>query len=144
MYRVQSNNICVLTTSCLLGNSSYTANAITETPLKALLMNRNNFMQLIGQSDILREFVFKSLSKRIGDFVLKLDEIIFLNLNDRLIRLLKLINNNSNEIRMTHQDLAIELGTQREVVSRLLKKLEKEEFLTIKRGMIILCDNSHR
>ncbi|MCB0421675.1 MAG: Crp/Fnr family transcriptional regulator, partial [Bdellovibrionales bacterium] len=125
LYRVNPENLCVLTSSCILSDVRYSASAITETNIKAWVLSKANFGELILKSKEFREFVFSSLSYRFEQFVRKIDEVITSNLKDQVFTFLCERQNSFGEIIITHQELAKEFGTEREVISRILATLKK-------------------
>lgn len=140
LYRVAPDNLCVLTTSSLLAGSTYPANGITETAVEAVALDKAAFDRLIVESQPFRELVFQSLSSRFSTFVEKIDEVVFHTLKERLLVLLHRAKNDSATIAITHQELAAELGTEREVVSRVLKQLEQAGQIRLAKGAITLLE----
>ncbi len=138
LYRVNSDNLCVLTTSCMIGEDCYSAMGKTESEVEAILLNREVFDLLIVESKEFRKLVFSSLSKRFNKFIEKIDEVVFYSLRERLEKFICENVDANNEIHCTHQEIALELGTEREVVSRLLSKLKLNKKIEIERGQIKL------
>lgn len=138
LYRVSSGETCVITTTCLLGNSDYPASTIVEEPIKDVLIPANAFHQLMILSPIFRQFVMTNYGALISDLIVLLDEVAFHTLDARLARIL--LENKSDKINKTHQQLADELGTAREVISRQLKRLEQKNIVTLGRGEIAITD----
>lgn len=136
LYRVDPENLCVLTTSCLLAGSIYPAHGRTETDVEAVTLSKPEFDRLIVESKQFREMVFGSFSRRFSAFVEKIDEVVFHGLRERLWTMLEREAQNGSTIAKTHQQLAQELGTEREVVSRLLKQFEREGRLSLAKSEI--------
>jgi CRP/FNR family transcriptional regulator, anaerobic regulatory protein len=136
LYRVGAGETCVITTTCLLGNSQYPASTIVEEEIEDVIIPEAIFQRLMIDSPVFRRYVMKNYGALISDLILLLDEVAFQNLDARLAKLLLDIGNNS--IVRTHQQIADELGTAREVVSRQLKRLEQKGFITMGRGEILL------
>ena len=82
-----------------------------------------------------RKFVFKLYYERMAELMGLLDLVIFKSVDTRLIQYLKEKARNG-EVEVTHQQLAGQLGTAREVISRLLKQMEKEDLISLERGKI--------
>ncbi|OGT88356.1 MAG: Crp/Fnr family transcriptional regulator [Gammaproteobacteria bacterium RIFOXYA12_FULL_61_12] len=142
LYRVESGQSCVLTTSCLLSGESYCAEGIAETDVRAVALPRVLFQQALASSPCFREFVFASYGERIAGLVLLIDAVAFGRMDGRLASALDQMAGASDGIEITHQDLARELGTAREVVSRLLKEFERHDWVELGRGHILLLDRN--
>ncbi len=138
LYRVSSGETCVITTTCLLGNSDYPASTIVEEPIKDVLIPANAFHQLMIISTVFRQFVMTNYGALISDLIVLLDEVAFHTLDARLAKIL--LDNPSLKISKTHQQLADELGTAREVISRQLKRLEQKNMVVLGRGEIEIID----
>jgi len=142
LYRVEDGQSCVLTTSCLLANEHYAAEAIAETEVKAIAIPLVRFREALGGSAAFREFVFASYGQRITDLVTLIDAIAFGRMDSRLARCLLDRAGARREAQATHQELARELGTAREVVSRLLKEFERHGWVKLHRGRIELGNSA--
>jgi len=115
LYRLHPGESCVITTVALLGGTAYPARATAETDLTLYGVPRDLFQELILKSTPFRLFVFEFLSLRMAHLMALIDDVAFRRLDQRLAsRLL----GHSEPIAVTHQMLADELGTTREVVSR--------------------------
>jgi CRP/FNR family transcriptional regulator len=138
LYRVAAGETCVITTTCLLGNSNYPASTIVEEPIKDVIIPTAAFNQLMLDSAIFRRFVMTNYGALISDLIVLLDEVAFHSLDARLAKLL--LDAGSVTISRTHQLIADELGTAREVVSRQLKRFEQKGWVALGRGHIALSD----
>lgn len=134
LYRVSAGETCVITTTCLLGNSDYPASTIVEEPIRDVLIPSAAFHQLMLDSNVFRKFVMTNYGALISDLIVLLDEVAFHNLEARLAKVL--LDANATQISRTHQQIADELGTAREVVSRQLKRLEQKGSVSLGRGLI--------
>jgi CRP/FNR family transcriptional regulator len=140
LYRVEAGETCVITTTCLLGNSDYPASTIVEEPIKDILIPASAFHHLMSDSAVFRQYVMTNYGALISDLIVLLDEVAFHSLNARLAKVL--LDAKSPQITRTHQQIADELGTAREVVSRQLKRLELKRTVTLGRGQIEIIDRS--
>lgn len=138
LYRVGPGETCVITTTCLLGNSDYPASTIVEEPIRDVLIPANAFHQLMIDSPVFRKFVMTNYGALISDLIVLLDEVAFHNLDARLAKVL--LDAKSTNITRTHQQIADELGTAREVVSRQLKRLEQKGAVALGRGHVEILD----
>lgn len=140
LYRVSEGESCALTTSCLIGGDDYVAEAVAETNIRAVAIPRQTFDDLIARSPVFRQFVLGSFSRRIMDLCRLVDEVAFQRLDIRLAgRLLELAGDKPS-LTLTHQELAGELGTAREVVSRQLHEMQRRGWIVSGRGHIEIRD----
>lgn len=140
LYRVEPGQSCIITTSCLLGNANYPTFGETETDIEALSISQPAFAQAIEQSTLFRQFVFDSLGKRLHDVMAKLESVNFTSIDSRIANTLLARKNGAARINVTHEALAEEVGTAREVISRHLKQLERKQLITLERGAVVLID----
>ncbi|MBI3544972.1 MAG: Crp/Fnr family transcriptional regulator [Gammaproteobacteria bacterium] len=138
LYRVDAGEICILTLSNLLGGNSYAAEGVTETDAQLVIIPPHLFEQALTTSHAFRRYIFSMIGRRLGEIMLLLEEITFKRLDLRLAQLLlRAINDNNNQaLHKTHQDIAAELGSSREVISRLLKDFERNSLVRLDRGQI--------
>lgn len=134
LYRVAAGETCVLTTTCLLGRSDYPASTVVEEPIRDVVVPAAIFHQLMIESPVFRRFVMENYGALISDLIVLLDEVAFHSLDTRLAKLL--LDESGPQIHRTHQQLADELGTAREVVSRQLKRFEQKGWVSLGRGQI--------
>ncbi len=138
LYRVHAGETCVITTTCLLGHSNYPASTIVEQPITDVIIPAAAFNQLMIDSAVFRTFVMTNYGALITDLIMLLDEVAFHSLDARLAKLL--LETGSDIINRTHQLMADELGTAREVVSRQLKRFEQKGWVTLGRGHVEISD----
>lgn len=138
LYRVAAGETCVITTTCLLGNSNYPASTIVEEPIRDVIIPSAAFNQLMIDSPVFRKFVMENYGALISDLIVLLDEVAFHSLDARLAKLL--LDAGSATISRTHQLMADELGTAREVVSRQLKRFEQKGWVALGRGHVELTN----
>jgi CRP/FNR family transcriptional regulator, anaerobic regulatory protein len=140
LYRVAAGETCVITTTCLLGNSNYPASTIVEEPIRDVIIPSSAFNQLMVDSKVFRTFVMTNYGALISDLIVLLDEVAFHSLDARLAKLL--LDANSDIISRTHQLMADELGTAREVVSRQLKRFEQKGWVQLGRGHVEITNRA--
>lgn len=139
LYRVKSGEACILTTSCLLSHQRYPAEGVTETDVRAISIPVPRFDEGITGSDGFRRFVFSSYGKRISELIMLVEDVAFGKMDIRLSQYL-LDRADQEEVNRTHQEMAADLGTAREVVSRQLKEFERRGWIELSRGRISLVD----
>ncbi len=136
LYYISPGEICVLTTACLMGGTRYPAEAITHTEVSAYIIPGSEFDSLVATSSEFRAFVFTSFSHRLADLMSKLENVALESIDHRLINHLKNQQDENGDIYSTHQQIADEIGSAREVISRHLKALEHQGTITLSRGKI--------
>jgi CRP/FNR family transcriptional regulator len=141
LYRVHAGESCILTTACMLADEDYAAEGIAETDIEAVAIPRAAFDDLTARSPQFRTFVFRAYSRRIADLFALIDAIVFQRIDVRLAdRLLQLAQDNT--IHATHQALAVELGTAREVISRTLSEFHRRGWVDTARGAIKIANRA--
>lgn len=138
LYHVEPGEICVLTLSNLLGGLAYTAEGVTEMETQLVSLSPKIFEHALTTSNVFRRFIFSTIGIRLGEIMHLLEEITFKRLDIRLAQLLvrEAHDNEHRLVLKTHQDLAAELGSSREVISRLLKRFEHNGWLKLDRTQI--------
>ncbi len=140
LYRLFQGDSCVITTSCLFGHKNYPAEGKTETEVTALVIPVNQFNDVLKYSEIFREMVFSAFSSHLSELITLVEEVAFGKLDIRLAKHLLKQRDENNILRSTHQNMATELGTAREVISRQLKDMESKGYIEINRGNIKIND----
>ena len=139
LYRVGPDETCVLTTACLLSAADYDAEGIAEVETDALAVPKPLFEELLATSAAFRQFVFSSYGGRLRDLIALVQEVSQRHVDRRLARFL-CERGSGGPIAASHQEIASELGTAREVISRLLKQFEAEGLVTLERRQIVVSD----
>lgn len=148
LYRIRENEICLFSLSCILDHVPLDAIAHVETETELLVLPENVVMALMDQNRAFRNFLFKRLLEALSEVMFLVEELTFQSMNQRLARYLlsHMADHHThhrshyNCVRITHERIAQELGTAREVVSRLLKEFESELILELSRGRISVID----
>lgn len=142
LYRVDAGESCVLTTACMLAEEAYNAEGVAETEITAVVLPKPAFDRLVAEEEAFRKFVFNAYSKRLIDLLRVVDDVAFGHMDVRLAERLLALAGDLKEIPATHQQLASELGTAREVVSRVLSDFQKRGMIAQSRGRIALIDKN--
>lgn len=137
LYRVGAGESCVLTTACLMSEAAYDAEARTESDVEAIVLPRAALEDILAQSAPFRKFVFSAYGERLQGLIALVQEIAVRHVDKRLARHI-VANAENGAIETTHQTLASELGTAREVVTRLLNHFAEKGWVTLERGRIIV------
>ena len=137
LYRVAPGESCIITSSCLLGQNAYPARGIADGNLTAVVLQRVLFALLIEQHPPFRAYVFNLFGERLVELMQLVEEVAFRKLDQRLAALLL---TKGEAIQTTHQNLADELGSVREIISRLLKNFQDQGILELGREQIRVID----
>lgn len=140
LYRLGAGETCVITTACLLSGDAYTAQGVTETDVTAMAVPKKIFNQLLNTSPVFRDLVFVTFGQRITGLMSVIEAVAFQRIEKRLSKRLLDLSDQENIVRLSHQELAVELGSAREVISRRLKEWENSGLVTLQRGCITLTD----
>lgn len=136
LYRVAPGETCIISSSCLLGKEDYNARGVTEAETELVLLARPAFDALLAEP-VFRNFVFHLFAERIADLMQLIEEVAFKRLDQRLASLLL---GKGRIVHVTHQQLADELGSVREFVSRLLKGFAAQGLVRLAREQIEILD----
>ncbi len=142
LYRFEKGESCILTMSCILSDSLYPAIAVAEEDSEAILIPSQIFRNWVSSFDIWRKYVFEILSKRLSTVIMVVEEVAFKRVDSRIAEMLLRHWNANKTIQLTHQQIAAEIGTSREVVTRILRDFEHEKLISLGRGSISLTDTS--
>jgi CRP/FNR family transcriptional regulator len=140
LYRITPGESCILTASCILSRVSFPALAMTETDVKAVLVPAKQVSDWMGLSAQWRDFVFSLVAKRMADIITLLDQVAFQRMDVRIAAHLLKLPRENRLIKTTHHEIAAELGTAREVISRTLKILEDAGLIRVEKGSIHVLD----
>jgi CRP/FNR family transcriptional regulator len=137
LYRVGPGEGCILSGGCLLGNESYSATGVAESDVTLLRLPPALFQKLMLHSEPFRRFVFGMYGERLGEVMQLVEAVAFQRLDARLAQLLI---RRGPVVQATHQALADELGSVREIVSRLLRSFEERGWVRLEREKVTLLD----
>jgi CRP/FNR family transcriptional regulator len=137
LYRVGPGESCILSSSCLLGHASYHARGLVEQEVEMLALPAAVFRSWLAENESFRDYIFNLFSERLTDLMQLVTAVAFQKLDQRLAALLAA---KSSPIHSTHQALADELGSVREIVSRLLKNFAEQGWVRLGREQIEVTD----
>lgn len=138
LYRVYPGQVCILTATCILSAWRHLARVIADKDLIAVSLPKDSLYQLIEGSPNFRRFVFSNYSISLLSLLNCVEVVLTQPIEQRLAKLL--LDKRRDVIGVTHQGLADEMETAREVVSRILKDFEEKGMVKLKRGMILIQD----
>ena len=138
LYRVEPGQLCVHTLTNLLNDREYQASATAETDVRIGWMHASQFREAYDQSTALQRLIVASLSERCLYFVRDIHALCFRSIASRLAERLLEAAGHDGVVSLSHQELAAEIGTSREVVSRQLKQMAGSGLCALHRGRIQL------
>ena len=140
LYRIEPGECCILTASCILSARRFPAHAVVERELDAVLVPAAQVRHWMAESATWRNFLWNLLAERLAEVIGLVEEVAFRRMDRRLAAHLANQVSADATLHATHQQIAAELGTSREVVSRILKDFEQRGWLQLARGSILLND----
>jgi CRP/FNR family transcriptional regulator len=135
LYEIGPGDTCILNASCILSANDYPANAETLSECEVILMPAGLFHDLVSEYEPMRRFVFTMLNQRLVTVMDLVEEIAFGRMAERLVDYI-IEKSADNILEVTHQTIANDLGTSREVISRLLKDFERQGKIALSRNLI--------
>ncbi len=142
LFRIEKGDVCVLSASCVLEAVDFEVTIEAETDTEVMELPASVFARLVRENKDVELFSYKVTTERFSDVMWAMQQILFLSFDKRLAGFLiqECQKNNTDTICMTHDQIAKNLGSAREVVSRMLKNFEKEGMVSLSKGRITLTD----
>jgi CRP/FNR family transcriptional regulator len=141
LYRIGSGESCILTASCIISQLSFPAFALCEEEVEALVIPAASIRQWMDESVAWRKYLFGMVAQRMANIISVIEEVAFRRMDQRIADLLLERSGGApGLIKTTHQEIASDLGTSREVVSRILKDFEGSGLIRVARGVVELLD----
>lgn len=140
LYRFGLGESCVLTANAILSRQSFPAIATVEQDAEAVMVPADKFREWVGRHDLWREFVFDLFSQRLSTVMAIVDEVVFGRMDRRVASFLLKRAKFHNPLQITHQEIAAELGSSREVISRLVEDLAGRGIVHPGRGTLEVMD----
>jgi CRP/FNR family transcriptional regulator len=136
LYRVESGESCILSASCIMSGVNFPAFVATETDVEAIVIPPAILQRWVDQYQVWSEFVWGMLASRLAEVLSLVEEVAFGRVDKRTADYLMHSADADGRIVKTHQDIAADIGTSREVISRILKEFENKGLITLSRGEI--------
>jgi CRP/FNR family transcriptional regulator len=141
LYRVGRGETCILTSSCLLGGTDYTAEGAAEGSLRVALLPPGLFQRMIAESPSFRHFLFSMLSTRLSDLMERVERLAFHRIDRRIAEfLVERIDAGFHSVAMTHQQIADEIGSVREMATRALGQMAEHGLVELSRAGVRIVD----
>lgn len=142
LFRLFDRDVCVLTAPCILRNITFTVHVVTEVETTYIKINPNVYKKLSDTNAEVADFTSQLISSRFSDVMWVMEQVVFTSFDKRLALFLEEQSNilQSDEINVTHDFIARNLGTAREVVTRMLKYFSHDKIVSLSRGTIKIID----
>lgn len=143
LYYLEAGETCALSLTCCSASRPSEIKAVVEEKVTVLFVPIQVHEQLVDEFRQWKDFVSSTYQHRFQELLIALDAVAFKRMDERLMRYIvtKMKQLKTNELHSTHQEIANELGTAREVISRLLKQLEKKKWIELGRNVIYIRDD---
>lgn len=144
LYRLNAGEVCILSASCLIKNISFDVYIDAETETDILLINSYTFSKLQSNNIYVENFALHTAVDKFSDVMWAMQQILFLSFDKRLASFLldESLKTNSDEIKLTHEQIAKYMGSAREVVTRMLKLFESDNIVELYRGGLKIKDKN--
>ncbi|HET6485336.1 MAG TPA: Crp/Fnr family transcriptional regulator [Spirochaetia bacterium] len=138
LYRIERGESCVLTATCIMNHDGFPAIARAEGPTLVALLPARLLSGLVEKHPAWRAFVFGLYARRLDSMLALVEEVAFRHVDQRIAGYLLSAPSRVGAVRTTHARIALEIGTSREVVSRILKDFESRGILRVSRGAVLI------
>jgi CRP/FNR family transcriptional regulator len=144
LYRLRPGDVCILSASCLLSSITFDVAIEAETASKVYQVNITAYSHLQSRNIYVENYSLRLASEKFSDVMWAMEQILFMSFDRRLASFLfdEFIKTTSEEIQLTHEQIAKYIGSAREVVSRMLKRFESEGIVRLYRGGVQITDLS--
>lgn len=138
LYRLNEHEICILSASCILKNITFSIYVDAITDAEILKISASTFKEIKNKNIAVESFTTDIINKSFSETMWAMEQILFMSFDKRLARYL--FEQNSDTIKLTHEDIAKDVNSAREVVSRMLKYFQNEGIISLSRGSITILD----
>lgn len=142
LFRVNDEEVCVLSASCLLDTITFDVLIEATQDTKVLVLPAAALNQIVQQNPYVELFLYKSATEKFSDVMWTMQQLLFLKIDQRVAQFLwdEMVRRGSMTLSITHDEIAKYIGSAREVVTKVLKYMVKEDVLELKRGTITILD----
>lgn len=140
LYRVRPGEICLQTFGCLVNGEAYSAEGVAETEVEIEVLPAPDFQRRVAQDEAFRQGLFTAVARRFADMERLVEEVALSSVGVRLARALLRLVDPDGTVSATHEELASEIGSAREVVSRQLGAMARDGLLVLTRGHLRIAD----
>lgn len=144
LYRLFEGDTCILSASCVIEAITFDVFISAEDDCEIYTTNSLAFQRIMSENIHVEAFAYKLATVRFSDVMWAMQQILFMGMDKRVAIFLidEIAKNNSDTIKLTHEQIAKYIGTAREVVSRMLKYFENEGIVSLFRGGIKVSDKA--
>lgn len=143
LYHIREGELCIMAGVCAMGDVEYDFSIEAERDSVLAVIPPDTFKELLYRSAPFKVYVFNALAHKLIQSIETIEMLLFESIEERIMTYLQHNANADNEVKATHEKLAVELGSSREVITRQLKKMAEKGLIELKRGKILLkviCD----
>lgn len=142
LYRLLQGDICLFSASCIMNSIQFKINLEMEEDVETYIVKPTPYEQLITQSTLLSNYTSEIMSSRFSEVMWTLEQILFKSMDSRIAQFLleQSAMQDTDTLALTHEQVARNLGSAREVVTRLLKYFQEEKYVKLTRGKIELLN----
>lgn len=142
LFRVNAEEVCVLSASCLMDAITFDVLIEATDDTKVLVLPAAILNQVMQQNLHVGLFLYKNATEKFSDVVWTMQQMLFLKIDQRVAQFLwdEMVQKNSMTLSITHDEIARYIGSAREVVTKVLKYMVKENAVELKRGTITILD----
>ena len=140
LYKIYSGEPCIMAAACVMGDMKYDFSIEAQTESILAIISPEIYKQLMDKSEPFKTYFFQMLANKLIVSLNTIETVNFISIEQRIKSYLQQNANNDGEIKTTHETIAVDLGSSREVISRNLKALAKEGIIIQKRGYIKLTE----
>ena len=140
LYILEEGDTCAMSLTCCMARAKSQIRAVADTDVEVVMIPIQYMKQWFATEPEWQEFILQSYQARFDEMLKTIDTLAFMNMDERLYKYLKdrAKYTESNDIKITHQEIAEDLNTSRVVISRLLKQLENSDKIKLGRNKIVL------
>lgn len=139
LYRINEGEICLLAAVCAMGDTQYDFSIEAEKPSTLLIIPPEIFGKLFSRSQPFRTYMFNELARKLVTTMETIEMLVFSSIEERILEYLRQKAGDAGVVKVTHEKMAVDIGSSREVITRQLKKMAEKGLLRLERGKIILC-----
>ncbi len=140
LYRFGLGDSCILSANAIFNQQNFPAIATVEEEAVAVMIPSDTFRDWVNRHALWRNFIINLLSQRLSSLMAVIDEVAFQRMDTRIAALLVTRARIENPIHITHQEIAAELGSSREVISRILEDFKRQGIIATSRGTVEILD----
>lgn len=142
LFKIGEGETCVLSAACVMDAISFEVQMIAEDKCEILIITAAVLSKLSESNIYVKCFMYETATERFSDVMWAMQQLLFLRIDQRIASFLidESVKNKSDEIQMTHEQIAVQINSAREVVARMLKRFESEKIVELGRGKITITD----